>query len=403
MKSNYGTEFYNKIVNGATVQILDAEQRWDLDSLHVTIHAIPAGQTLTIGYGPNADSPMVAQFKEVFDADFRLPSAGVSNPDQLPLNAVVSGGSTTFADIEVGVHRVKNDNLVWLKQTSPAFGARDSAGLTVFDGKLFVAGGFGATDLDDVWNTSDGITWTQNTVSGAWGGRGALGFLNFAGKLWVIGGYDSNNNVYYNDVWSSPDGDTWTQETGLAAFSARGWFGCCVAFGKMWIIGGWDGSDSLNDVWSSEDGVTWTQVKASAEFEGRDSFNADYFQGKIFIGGGENTAGDVLPNVWSSKDGEQWVEAIPESDSAKVQGYASAVFNQNRNGQLFYMGGYNGANTVNDIVKTADGGNWSNEATPAWTARTGAVATVFKGSIYLVGGDASGRVNDVYRTAVPVI
>jgi len=403
MKSNYGTEFYNKVVNGATVQILDAEQRWDLDSLHVTIHALPAGQTLTIGYGPNADSPMVAQFKEVFDADFRLPSAGVSNPDQLPLNAVVSGGSTTFADIEVGVHRVKNDNLVWLKQPTPGFGARSSAGSLIFGNKLYVAGGVGATDFDDVWNTSDGLTWNQNAVSGAWDARENFGFLNFAGKMWVIGGFNSANNAYYNDVWSSVDGDTWVQESPSAGFTARAWFGACVAFGKIWIIGGWDGSTSLNDVWSSADGVTWTLVKANAEFEARDSFNANYFQGKIFIGGGENSSGDTLPNVWSSKDGEQWVEAIPNSDAAKKRDYASVVFHQNQNGKLFFLGGYNGTNDVNEIQGTVDGGNWSAEATPSWSARVDSTASVFNGSIYLIGGNDGNATNDVYRTAVPVI
>ena len=104
----------------------------------------------------------------------------------------------------------------------------------------------------------------------------------FKGKLWVIGGLDREK---LNDVWSSSDGITWHQETASAAFSAR-WDHQSVVFdGKLWVIGGYDGR-RLNDVWSSSDGITWDQETASAAFSGRNSYQSVVFDGELWVIGG---------------------------------------------------------------------------------------------------------------------
>ena len=73
----------------------------------------------------------------------------------------------------------------------------------------------------------------------------------------MIGGFDGG---YKNDVWSSSDGVTWTQESASAAFPVRADHQVVAFNNKLWLIGGYDGSRK-NDVWSSSDGVNWYENK----------------------------------------------------------------------------------------------------------------------------------------------
>jgi hypothetical protein len=67
--------------------------------------------------------------------------------------------------------------------------------------------------------------------------------------MWIIGGYNVDN---LNDVYSSPDGITWTRvlSDGHAQWSRRFRHQCLVFDSKMWIIGGYS-VDNLNDVWNN--------------------------------------------------------------------------------------------------------------------------------------------------------
>jgi len=87
--------------------------------------------------------------------------------------------------------------------------------------------------------------------------------------MWVIGGMDEDTNIQ-NDVWYSSDGVTWTQATAAPAFSARVGSYSVAYNNKMWMIGGTDESDNyLNDVWYSSDGAAWIQATAAAAFSPR--------------------------------------------------------------------------------------------------------------------------------------
>ena len=79
----------------------------------------------------------------------------------------------------------------------------------------------------------------------------------FDNKLWIIGGRTGASSPAddLNDVWYSSDGVTWTQATASAAFAPRWYHSSIVHDGKMWVIGG----RSFEDIWSSTDGVTWFQ------------------------------------------------------------------------------------------------------------------------------------------------
>ena len=86
----------------------------------------------------------------------------------------------------------------------------------------------------------------QATANAGWSARECHTSVVFDGKMWVLGGYDGEG--LKKDVWYSTDGVNWTQATANAGWSARATHTSVVFDGKMWVIGGQDGSYK-NDVW----------------------------------------------------------------------------------------------------------------------------------------------------------
>ncbi|MEZ4156784.1 MAG: InlB B-repeat-containing protein [Candidatus Paceibacterota bacterium] len=158
-------------------------------------------------------------------------------------------------------------------------------------------GGWNGAYDNDVWYSTDGVTWTEATSSAEWAGRYDQTSVVFDGKMWVIGGY---NGSFLNDVWYSTDGVTWTEATDSAAWVGRD-YGTSVVFdGKMWLYGGYS-TDYHNDVWYSADGVTWTQATASADWDGRYSHASTVFDDKIWVLGGYS-GGARVNDVWYTEN-----------------------------------------------------------------------------------------------------
>jgi hypothetical protein len=163
----------------------------------------------------------------------------------------------------------------------------------VFDGKMWVIGGYDGAYKNDVWYSSDGVTWTEATDNAGWDNRYCHTSVVFDGKMWVIGGYDG---AYENDVWYSSDGENWTQATGAAGWSARAGHTSVVFDGKMWVIGGYDGAYK-KDVWYSSDGVTWTEATGAAGWTARRYHTSVVFDGKMWVIGGYD--GAYKKDVWT--------------------------------------------------------------------------------------------------------
>jgi hypothetical protein len=86
---------------------------------------------------------------------------------------------------------------------------------------------------------------SSDRVGGIW--REARTFdIGFQGKMWVATGI--MNGVYMNDVWSSTDGVNWVQETASGPFVGRFSSVLQEYGGKLHLIGGTSGP-WLNDVW----------------------------------------------------------------------------------------------------------------------------------------------------------
>jgi hypothetical protein len=132
----------------------------------------------------------------------------------------------------------------------------------VFRSKIWMVAGRSNTDTfyDDVWSSSDGISWTASTVNAEFGKRCRNTLLSFDEKMWLIGG-DALSGLK-NEVWNSSDGGTWTEVTNSANFSARSSHASAVFNNKMWVSGGYNGTNYLSDVWNSTDGSTWTKTSS---------------------------------------------------------------------------------------------------------------------------------------------
>jgi parallel beta-helix repeat protein len=291
-----------------------------------------------------------------------------------------------------------SNGVTWTQATSSAaFPPRDSHTSVDFNNQMWVIGGYRYSDTNDVWSSSDGVTWTQATASAIFSARTGHTSVVFNNQMWVIGGYDVNGET--NDVWSSSDGVTWTRKTAMAGFPPRNGHTSVVFNGKIWVIGGENDTAYFNDVWSSSDGVTWTQATDSAAFSARAYHTSVVFNGKMWVIGGYNVSGDTN-DVWSSSDGVTWTQATDSAAFPPRDGHTSVDFNN----QMWVIGGYVNGDT-NDVWSSSDGVTWTQATdSAAFPPRDGHTSIVFNNQMWVIGGENdTGYLNDVwYSGSIPV-
>jgi hypothetical protein len=201
------------------------------------------------------------------------------------------------------------DGISWTQATpKAAFPPRHMHTSMVYDGRMWVVGGEIAekpsVSANDVWSSSDGITWKPATRSAPFPPRMGSGSAVFDDKMWVIGGFDNSaGNVRFNDVWSSSDGKKWEEQTSSAGFSSRYYFHTVTTTDAMWVIGGFD-EKALNDIWYSTDGETWNRQSPEPGYFPRYGNGAVVFNDHIWIAGGSDQMGRYLNDVWYFSSGD---------------------------------------------------------------------------------------------------
>ncbi|MFC1586420.1 hypothetical protein ACFL5V_12805, partial [Fibrobacterota bacterium] len=110
--------------------------------------------------------------------------------------------------------------------------------------------------------------------------RHGLQSVAFNNKIWIIGGREED--AYRNDVWNSEDGVTWTNVLDSASFPNAYYEIADVYKEKIWIIGGGE------MIWYSGDGTNWNQGLSTSGFSGRDEHSSVVFDDKLWIIGGSN-------------------------------------------------------------------------------------------------------------------
>src|ERR1035438_3685294 len=104
----------------------------------------------------------------------------------------------------------------WIKVNGNApFGGRFGCQVLSYNGQLWLIGGNNNGNLmNDVWNSTDGNSWTKVLTASSAGTsaqfspREDFGSLVYNNEMWIIGGFA---NGPLNDVWTSTNGITWTK------------------------------------------------------------------------------------------------------------------------------------------------------------------------------------------------
>ncbi len=245
------------------------------------------------------------------------------------------------------------DGASWTEEVAEApWEGRHTAGYAVFLDQMWVLGGdpIQGHYQPDAWSSEDGLSWTEQVAELPWGERVLHHTAVLGDTIYVMGGQTlpqftsaDEESVFYNDVWSSTDGVTWTQVLEEAPWEPRGMIGgSAVLDGKIWLLGGgtYDTPDYpyrnyYNDVWSSPDGVTWTQVLDEAPWEPRQYHDVAAFDGKLWVLEGYDGTGN-RSDVWYSADGVSWYEV---ADTPWAARHASSVFVYD--GSLWVVAGNN--------------------------------------------------------------
>ncbi len=228
-----------------------------------------------------------------------------------------------------------SDGSNWVQAISSApFAPRDAYSAVVFNDKMWVFGGCYSDNsfkkYNDVWSSSDGVTWTQVTSAAPWDARYGHASVVFNDKMWIIA----------KDAWSSSDGVTWTQESSSTGSSTYKYHSCVVFDNKIYKICGYD---NKKDVWYSTDGKVWVQATSNPGWSGRDGQRSIVAGNKIWTLGGSGKN-----DVWYSEDGITWIQATGNAGWSGRQFFGCIYFNN----KIWVLGGDDYGLGKNDIWST---------------------------------------------------
>lgn len=251
------------------------------------------------------------------------------------------------------------DGIQWdIRKFEAPFAPRYGHDVIVHANKLWVIGGRSSSGrLNDVWSSEDGISWQQHDIpSGGtrFSERSDHQIASFDNKLWVIGG-DTGSGLK-DDIWNSTDGTTWTRVVDAAPFSARSGHEVLVFKNTLWVIGG----SSANDVWKSTNGVDWTETATNifTGTETRNGFSAAYLGTNMYITCGDIGSNTYNTKVFASTDGAIWnsiTDVLVEQPDFDGRKSATLVVFEDR---LHLMCGSTGNRFLHDVWRSEDGRSW---------------------------------------------
>lgn len=292
--------------------------------------------------------------------------------------------------------------------------ARDSQGELVFKDRLWIFGGwFNSYEAPprDVWSSANGKDWELIEAKAPWIHSDLPMTLVFKDRMWFMGGWYNGRlpgHAASNEVWSSTDGKAWSQETKHAGWTPRLASAIVEFKGKMWILGGTenyyfgDASSLKNDVWSSEDGKSWKQETANAGWAPRAYHQAAVLNGRIYVFGGGNYVPEyqAFNDVWSSEDGVNWRQETANAPWHERLWFSSVVYRDH----IWVIGGWshNPSKNWNDVWYSRDGREWKQLKTEhVWKERHEHSAFVFQDQIWIAGGHAQPLSNEVWTLKLP--
>ncbi|MGI9598922.1 MAG: hypothetical protein ACR2QK_22350 [Acidimicrobiales bacterium] len=181
--------------------------------------------------------------------------------------------------------------------------------------------------FNDVWSSTDGQTWNQQTDSAPWVGRAGLSAVVLGDHIYVLGGSRNDDasiigangptREYFNDVWRSTDGAEWELMIEEAPWERRAGASVVAHRGAIWLFGGEAGflceptpdcePPYFNDVWRTTDGTEWEEVSEAAGWSPRPGHQCEVLGDDFVCFGGFGIVGNP-DDVWFSGDGVEWTE-----------------------------------------------------------------------------------------------
>ena len=190
----------------------------------------------------------------------------------------------------------------WNEVTSSAgWAGRTYHSCVVFNDMLYVLGGKRSSVVyNDVWTSVDGgSSRTLVTAAADWSARRSQVAVVYNDKIFVMGG---SNSLYLNDIWNSEDGINWSEVSAAAAWSGRRFHTSVVHNDKIYVMGGQISSSSgsagrTSDMWySSNGGVDWMEHASDVLWDARATHSSVVFNDHIYVIGGDDN------EVWSLED-----------------------------------------------------------------------------------------------------
>ena len=317
---------------------------------------------------------------------------------------------------------------------------RSNHQVALFDGKLWLSGGFHGNHWTDLRYSDDGENWIKAGTSSFSPRREHQAVVfNSDGneQLWLIGGTtthinsgpsnDASGNLdLNNDIWRSADGISWTNVTPTTTHSSGEIFSprkghqltsfnvdtetpYCTG-NSLWLIGGKQTFNResayyrfgyMNDIWCSEDGESWTKIiqdPTASMFSDRSDHQVVTFKGKLWLIGGVRVKlsfpfrAEYLNDIWQSENGAYWNQVtVNGGHFSGRMGHQLVVFDD----RLWLIGGYSDDNQgtrtyFNDVWSSTDGSTWIKEtANAAFEPRANHQVIAFDNKLWLTGGYGS--------------
>ncbi|WP_342083672.1 hypothetical protein [Dyadobacter sp. OTU695] len=242
------------------------------------------------------------------------------------------------------------DGITWTRHEKKDWGERIYLSGIYFAGKLWMYGGMRYQErqlINEIWYSKDGSDW-QQAGSAAWAPRKGHALVVFKNKLWLFGGTskisrDFESLEMKNDVWSSSDGLTWTREVQQAPWAPRDSPQVVLLRDALYLIGG----QGMADVWCSTDGKNWTEITPEAGWKKRFDMGVQAYDGMLWLFGGRDMNPDhhkgALNDVWFSSNGADWGRYAEHAPWSVRSGGNSVVF---QNQLWIYSGKHTGADPV---------------------------------------------------------
>jgi hypothetical protein len=317
-------------------------------------------------------------------------------PYAVVTDSVIGGDAFVFPP---GAPNSGTDGTAWTNGSTGPWSARAGALLLKLNNGVYLTGGFNNTiAAQDVWYSTDTVTWTLVSGGIPFGNRLTFGGCVFNGAMYLSGGYGLSGTTPLgpqNDVWRSTDGGNWTQIATNCPWQARSGHTMLATTAGLFIMGGTNiAGVNLNDIWFSVDGVSWNQITVNGSmWAGRRLMSSWYINNAIFIGGGQGSSLGFNDTWFSTTGGATWSQITAAAWPVGVNSAGCCVYN---NKLWIFGGGTNTAGTTAAIYSSPDGATWTFVGNVPMGANAGIAATVFGTpttaspqhyqSIWLIGG-----------------